>query len=314
MKIRGGQVAVSAAQGELWRQLAIYGEKHPKVLQSADGLESARAALQAAMSTGNGGPDAHVTDEGIKLAIPNRTPTSPKGFVILGMSFIVSLLAGIGLAVWRDRLGFEPRRLLLGLVSSGSRSGQHVATGLIGRSASFGAPLRASVACGMITGDFNSDGRLDLVGGNSLLLGRGDGTFLPSRVIGPNGISPRAVTAGDFNGDRKPDLVFYSGPTSWEEETAPATMHVMLGAGDGTFTTSWTQENLPPVLGVTTVADFNRDGHADLAVTDGRGGLLTFLGQGNGSFQTAKKTVNNVHACCPLRARIVTRARIVSCT
>ena len=38
-KILRGQSAVSAAQGELWRQLAIYGEKHPKVLQSADGQE-----------------------------------------------------------------------------------------------------------------------------------------------------------------------------------------------------------------------------------------------------------------------------------
>ena len=60
--------------------------------------------------------DAHVTDEAVELAMPNRTPTSPKGFVILGMSFMLSLLAGIGLAVWRDRTGFEPRRLLLGLL------------------------------------------------------------------------------------------------------------------------------------------------------------------------------------------------------
>ena len=135
-KILRGQSAVSAAQGELWRQLAIYGEKHPKVLQSADGLESARAALQAAMSTANGSPDAHVTDEGVKLATPNRTPTSPKGFVILAMAFMLSLLAGIGLAVWRDRLGFEPRRLLLGLLSSDLRSRQRFIGGLIGRSRS----------------------------------------------------------------------------------------------------------------------------------------------------------------------------------
>lgn len=112
-RIVQAQSAVTAAEGELLRQLAINGEKHPKVLQSADGLESARAELQAVMTTKDGSQDALMADDaGIKLAIANRTPTSPKGVVVLGLSFIVSLLAGIGLAVWRDRLGFEPRRLV----------------------------------------------------------------------------------------------------------------------------------------------------------------------------------------------------------
>ena len=39
----------------------------------------------------------------VKLALPNRTPTSPNGFMILGLSIMLGLLAGIGLAVWRDR-------------------------------------------------------------------------------------------------------------------------------------------------------------------------------------------------------------------
>ena len=39
----------------------------------------------------------------VKLALPNRTPTSPKGFMILGLSIMLGLLAGIGLAVWLDR-------------------------------------------------------------------------------------------------------------------------------------------------------------------------------------------------------------------
>jgi len=137
--------AVTAAEGELWRQLAIYGEKHPKVLQVADGLNAARAALKAAMSPEDGGQDAIVTDESVKLAIPNRTPTSPKGVVILGLSLMLSLLAGIGLAVWRDRLGFEPRQLLLRLLPPDLRFGQHFIgfgqhfiAGLVGRGRSAG--------------------------------------------------------------------------------------------------------------------------------------------------------------------------------
>jgi uncharacterized protein involved in exopolysaccharide biosynthesis len=98
--------AVAAAEGELWRQLAIYGEKHPKVLQAAEGLDAARASLQAATSL----QDEVMSDENVKLAVPNRTPTSPKGFVILRLSFLSALLAGIGLAIWRDRRGASTAR------------------------------------------------------------------------------------------------------------------------------------------------------------------------------------------------------------
>jgi uncharacterized protein involved in exopolysaccharide biosynthesis len=95
--------AVAGAEGEQGRQLAIYGEKHPKVLHAAEALDAARASLQAAMSPQDGGQDEVTSDESVKLAVPNRTPTSPKGFVILGLSFLSALLAGIGLAIWRDR-------------------------------------------------------------------------------------------------------------------------------------------------------------------------------------------------------------------
>jgi uncharacterized protein involved in exopolysaccharide biosynthesis len=105
--------AVTAAEGELARQLMIYGAKHPKVLQVAEGLDAARAALKAGMGGGRDaivdGRDASATDGIVKLALPNRTPTSPKGFVILGFSIMLGLLAGIGLAVWRDRRGLELR-------------------------------------------------------------------------------------------------------------------------------------------------------------------------------------------------------------
>jgi capsular polysaccharide biosynthesis protein len=106
--------AVIAAEAELTRQRAVNGEKHPKVLQAVDALDVAHNDLKAVMAPDEGGQDTVRTDEGIKLAQPNRTPTSPKGTVILGLAFMLGLLAGIGLAVWRDRRGLKPIDLALG--------------------------------------------------------------------------------------------------------------------------------------------------------------------------------------------------------
>jgi len=115
--IQRRQDAVTAAEAELARQLAIYGKRHPKVLQAADGLVDARAALKAAVTSEESGGDAIVIGERVKLAVPNRTPTSPKGFVILSLSLMLGLLAGIGLAVWCDRHGLDARQVLIDLVS-----------------------------------------------------------------------------------------------------------------------------------------------------------------------------------------------------
>jgi uncharacterized protein involved in exopolysaccharide biosynthesis len=113
------QDVVTAAENELARLSAIYGEKHPKVSQAADALNISRVALKAVMSPEDGGRDAIVTDDSVKLAIPNRTPTSPRGMVILGMAIMLGSLVGIGLAVWCDRRGLEPRPLQRDLSASG---------------------------------------------------------------------------------------------------------------------------------------------------------------------------------------------------
>ena len=140
--------AVTAAGIELARQLAVNGDKHPKVLQAADELGVARAALKAVMAPGEDDQDAVTTDESVKLAMPNRTPTSPKGFVILGLSFLLSLLVGIGLTVWSDRRGLEPRQFLLDLLLPRMRSGQLFIGGLRDRLASrgFGAGFLPAAA------------------------------------------------------------------------------------------------------------------------------------------------------------------------
>jgi hypothetical protein len=109
-------------------------------------------------------------------------------------------------------------------------------------------------------GDFNGDGRQDLVMTKSaasaitVLLGKGDGTFTAG-VNYPVTDLARSVVAGDFNGDGKIDLaVAYVDNTN---------ISVLLGNGDGTFQ--------PPIdypVGTSNnalaVGDFNGDGAADL--------------------------------------------------
>src|SRR5439155_11212913 len=74
-------------------------------------------------------------------------------------------------------------------------------------------------------GDFNGDGKLDLAVANagtypdytdgsvSILLGQGDGTFLPAQTYAA-GKNPKSVSVGDFNGDGHLDLALVNSATS----------------------------------------------------------------------------------------------------
>src|SRR5262249_50412345 len=61
-------------------------------------------------------------------------------------------------------------------------------------------------------GDFNGDGKLDVVTANSasgtvsLLLGDGNGTFAPAQQFAA-GPSPRTLVVADVNGDGRPDVI-----------------------------------------------------------------------------------------------------------
>ena len=111
--------------------------------------------------------------------------------------------------------------------------------------------------------DFNDDGKPDiavpnaLVGTNggtiSMLINKGDGTFLPATTIATN-ISPLSIAAGDFNGDGNQDL--------WLGGNGSST--VMFGNGNGTFNTPVLLSTGGSALAVA-LGDFNGDGLLDLA-------------------------------------------------
>ena len=132
-------------------------------------------------------------------------------------------------------------------------------------------------------GDFNGDGKLDLVVTNSgdntvgVLLGNGDGTF-QKQVTYKTGLGPDSVAVGDFNGDGKLDLVVANG-------NADFTISVLLGNGDGTFQNQVTYASGADSNSVV-VGDFNGDGKLDVAVANARDNTVSvLLGRGDGTFQ-----------------------------
>ena len=93
----------NSAEAELRQQLAVYGDKHPKTLQAMAELDAARAGLESAMNSQDGDQSEIANDQRVTLAVPNETPTSPKGLMIFGLSLLLGLLAAVGLAIRLDR-------------------------------------------------------------------------------------------------------------------------------------------------------------------------------------------------------------------
>jgi hypothetical protein len=119
----------------------------------------------------------------------------------------------------------------------------------------------------LAVGDFNGDGKLDLVYANygsdniSVLLGNGDGTF-GSHIDTPVNLasgSPGSVAVADFNGDGRLDVVVGS--------VYDSVVTLLDGNGDGTFQAPQ-QFATGPASTFVTVADFNGDGLPDVAAAD----------------------------------------------
>lgn len=150
-------------------------------------------------------------------------------------------------------------------------------------------PLTAGTnPVGLAQGDFNGDGKLDLVTANygaanlSIFLGNGDGTFQPPHTISiGSDTRPVGIAAADFNGDGKLDLAI-----GYDVQNSTG-VSILLGNGDGTF-----QPIQDFAAGTRTyemvVEDFNGDGFPDIAVTnEAEGHVQVLLGNGDGTLQAA---------------------------
>jgi len=142
----------------------------------------------------------------------------------------------------------------------------------------------------IVVADFNGDGNLDLAvflldqcnSSVTVLLGNGDGTF-QSGIDSQSGSCNAAFAVGDFNHDGKPDLAMAN---SADYSQGANQLSILIGKGDGTF---MAPVNYPAagVPALVAVADFNRDGKADIALLNGETNNSTsvevFLGKGDGT-------------------------------
>ena len=164
------------------------------------------------------------------------------------------------------------------------------------------APITTAVANGIfpsLLGDFNDDGKLDLVtlnnyadkNGNtgfSIYFGNGDGTFgAPVTHVVTGQIT--AIAAADVNHDNKTDLLIDSTTDGGNTDD----VQVLFANGDGTFRPGPTTYNTNAGAGLLT-GDFNGDGKVDIAALNGSEGssyLGILIGDGTGKFtQTYSET------------------------
>jgi Bacterial Ig-like domain (group 3)/FG-GAP-like repeat len=139
--------------------------------------------------------------------------------------------------------------------------------------------LGVSGAGAGVTGDFNSDGNLDIIVPFScppfsllFVAGHGDGTFASPIDLNAQGAGNLLV--GDLNNDKKLDFIWGG--------------IVFLGNGDGTF--KQLPLTIPSGTEVIAIADLNGDGILD--VVSGRSnkigsGSTIYAGNGDGTFQAA---------------------------
>jgi hypothetical protein len=134
------------------------------------------------------------------------------------------------------------------------------------------------------TGDFDGDGRSDILWRNSdgtvtNWLGTSNGSWVGNFANANVSLTTNwsIVGVGDFNGDGHDDVL-------WRNSSG--TITDWLGADQGSFVGNWTNANLNLSTSwqVVGTGDFNGDGRSDILWRDANGTITDWLGTANGGF------------------------------
>jgi hypothetical protein len=168
--------------------------------------------------------------------------------------------------------------------------------------ATYGGPCTSCAQGPILVADLNGDGNMDIVlangdtdqtlsigqsGSATVLLGKGDGTFL-TPVNYPIGANITAVAAADLNGDGKPELVASDfGGGNGLGTPGGGVLGVLINNGDGTFQAPVKYSSAQGASWVL-AGDFDGDGLNDVAVL-GRNSktVMIYLGAGDGTLRNA---------------------------
>ncbi len=159
--------------------------------------------------------------------------------------------------------------------------------------------------CQMLTGDFNSDGKTDIVvstsaPGFTVLLGKGDSTFLRKDIAQGQvpGNTVGLVAVADFNSDGILDILAVGDTGLNPSQFGVGFRYVpLLGNGDGSFHAAAVLDLGGEI--VKAIADFNGDGKPDLLVQAYPGsGFAVRFGNGDGTFQAAGPTTGYPEGDC----------------
>lgn len=312
-------VSVGASSGPILAVADFNGDGKPDVLQQGTGtllvlLGNGDGTFQAPISTASGAnlsvvAAGNVNGDGKQdvVGIYNNSLfvyiSKGDGSFAPGVSYNPGVSPLENAVLMLADLNGDGKTDIVASVSDGTIGGEEVVVFLGNGDGTFQSP-KMSPGVGFpeyaVAGDFNGDGKVDLVLAGSvpcavncstlpeevfLLLGNGDGTFqtpTATAILADGG----PLAAADVNGDGKLDLVS-EGFEAVPGNNSEAGLAVYLGNGDGTFrdassyALSFPNYILFPdsSLGFA-IGDFNRDGKLDLV---GDGAVL--LGNGDGTFQ-----------------------------
>jgi len=156
--------------------------------------------------------------------------------------------------------------------------------------------------------DVNRDGKLDIIASNwdnvngnnriAVLLGKGDGTFLPAATYssGGYGWETGQTIVADVNRDGIPDILVAD--INGDHGPSDGQLGVLLGNGDGTFQSAVVYDSGAPLTTGLAVADLNGDGYLDVVTASctwwgcGDGAVGVLFGNGDGTFQTPQLYLN----------------------